>query len=158
VIQFQREFLGDVVGEIDVLLRQNFAELTPFQGELTLDPAWEQYAAMEHGGNLFVITARDGGKLVAYAAFVVSTHQHFRNDTFATNDVLFMDPAYRKGRNGYRFLKFCEDFLQVRVAETKGKVVISWRSRYDTYLANVLNKMGYTRIEILHAKILKKKD
>lgn len=76
-----------------------------------LDPNFEVYAQCEANGLLRIYTARQGGELAGYQIFVVSEHPHSKDMVVATQDILYLRPAYRRGLTGFNFMKWCMNEL-----------------------------------------------
>lgn len=152
MIAFARETLFDVVHEVDALLQLHYQELTLNRDKIALAPRWASYRALEAAGNFVLFTARDDGKLVGYSAFFIDRHMHYVGLTLATNDVLFLHPDYRTGRNGVKLIRFSEQQLDAQLAEVDHKIV--WHAKHSNYFARILEKMGYQNEEIMMARMV----
>lgn len=149
MITFQHEPLHEVAGEVDSLLELHYLELTQNKDRVKLNPRWDQYAVLQRLGALIVLTARDGDKLVGYAAFFVNRHMHHADLTLAVNDVLFLHPDYRQGTTGLRLVKFCEDSLKAAGADK-----LCFHAKLHTSLIPILHRRGYSTEEIVLGKFL----
>jgi GNAT superfamily N-acetyltransferase len=101
-----QEFLDSLVP----LLIKNFNETAYFK-DLKLMPDLGIYHTLEKAGILRIYTARSDGKLAGYSIFSVCGHSHYMTSIVAKEEVLFIDPAYRRGMLGDRMIKFCDDQL-----------------------------------------------
>lgn len=116
MVTFAREDLADVQGEIAPLLERHQAELASFP-DILADCDWNFYEAAAKTGLLQIFTAREAGKLVGYAVFVVRKHPHYRRHTWANNDVIWVLPAHRRNGTGRAFVShFLADFTGQGVA------------------------------------------
>lgn len=149
MISFTKEMLCEVVTDVDELLNLHYDELGPSPDLIQLKPMWEEYAALERMGRLLVLAVRDNGVLVGYAAFFVYQHLHYAEWTLAVNDVLFLHPEYRKGRNGLKMVRFCED--QCKAA---GANEIIFRTKSGTVMRELITTVGYAEKEMAHGKLL----
>ena len=149
MITFHKEFLCEVVNEVDALLKLHYEELTRNKDRVKLDPIWTDYAALEQAGRFHVFTAREDGLLVGYAAFFVQQHLHYRDLRVAMNDVLFLNPEHRLGMTGIRLLKFCETELK-----KLGVQKLVWHAKLDTSLIPILHRLNYQTEEISLARFL----
>ena len=149
MITYQREFLFEVVQEVDGLLRLHYDELTLNKDRVRLNPAWEEYAELERMNRFVVFTARDDAILIGYSAFFVQKHLHYADLSTAVNDVLFLHPAERQGLTGIRLLKFCESSLKAM-----GVHKLCWHAKLNTSLIPILHRMGYTTEEVSLAKLI----
>jgi hypothetical protein len=148
-MQLQQEMLFEVVSEVQDLLAMHYEELTLNKDKVRLKPMWEKYAALENAGAFVVYTARKNGALVGYGAFFINQHLHYADLTVAANDVLFLHPEHRTGRNGIRLIQFCENELRKKIGSFK----LTWHAKLGTDLGSVLNRMGYSTEESMLAKI-----
>lgn len=148
-ITYRKEFLYEVVNEVDGLLKLHYDELTRNKDRVTLAPMWEEYAALERMGRFHVFTARQGSQLIGYSAFFVQKHLHYEALITAMNDVLFLHPDHRLGMTGIRLIKFCEAELA-----KLGAHKLCWHAKLDTSLIPILRRLGYATEEVSLAKFL----
>lgn len=149
MVTFKKELLYEVVVEVDDLLKLHYEELTANKDRVKLDPVWDDYAALERMGRLAVYSARDGSRLVGYAAFFLNKHIHYAGWLPAINDVLFLHPDYRKGSTGIKLIRFCEQ--QVKKA---GADEIVFHTKQNTVMLKLLDHLGYATKEVVLGKIL----
>ena len=149
MISYQREFLSQVVLEVDHLLNLHYQELTLNKDKVKLNPMWSAYQDLETLERFFVYTAREDGELVGYSAFFVNHHLHYAELKVAINDVLFLHPDHRKGTTGIKLLKFCEKSLK-----DLGVNKLCWHCKLDTSLIPILKRLGYGTEEVSMAKFL----
>ena len=147
---YQREFLCDVIDEVQPLLDAHYQELTHHKDKIKLDPQWDQYTALELLNKFFIYTARDESELVGYAAFFLMTHMHYRATVVAQNDVLFLRADKRQGTTGIRLIDFAEAELKKLGAD---KIV--WHIKFSKDLRPILHRRGYRDEEVMTAKMLK---
>lgn len=150
MIEVRQQLLYEVMGEADALLRLHYNELTLNKDRVILNPAWEEYAALEHLKRFVLFTARQDGKLIGYSAFFVNRHLHYADLTVAFNDVLFLHPEYRATSTaGLRLLRFAD-------AELKeiGANKIVYHAKLDTNLIPILHRLGYKTEEMVLGKLL----
>ncbi len=150
MMKFQREFICEVVGEVEPLLNQHYQELVQERDQIKIDPRWEDYAALERMGFFHVFTARADGKLVGYGAFFLNKHLHHASLTSAVNDVLFLHPDHRSGMTGIKLIRFCESELKAMGAD---KLCI--HAKQESTLHLILERLGYTAEEITMSKTFK---
>lgn len=148
-MQLQQEMLFEVASEVQDLLEMHYEELTLNKDKVRLKPMWERYAALERAGAFVIYTARKNGVLVGYSAFFINQHLHYADLTVAANDVLFLHPRHRTGRNGIRLIQFCENELKQKLVSFK----MTWHAKMNTDLSSMLNRMGYSTEESMLAKI-----
>ena len=76
-----------------------------------LNPDRLQYDNLAKRGALVIYTARDGEKLIGYMIYVLLNHLHYSVPT-ANQDILYLDPAFRKGMAGVKLVKLSERLLK----------------------------------------------
>jgi GNAT superfamily N-acetyltransferase len=100
--------------ECDDILAAHWREIAVWQ-DIPLDPDWAAYESLEKLGMLVIYTVRtDDKKLVGYAVFLIRKNIHYKNHSWAANDIVFVHPDYRDGRIGRRLVRFWEQDLKAR--------------------------------------------
>ena len=152
MVTFQRERLLDVWEDAQTLLVSHYEELTFGKERIKLAPDTGKYEALERDGGLWIFTAREGGKLVGYAAFfMLDGHLHYRFNSFAINDVFYIDPARRNDVwLGYRFLRFID-----RELTEHGMDAIKFHAKTHLDYGPLLKRLGYEAEEVIWSKIRK---
>lgn len=138
-----------VKSEIDYLIKKNWEDLATDKDKIKLNPNWGFYETLNSAGYLGIYTARSDGKLVGYFIAVATEHPHFRDHIFASNDVLYLDPDYRKGLAGYRLIKFVEDDLRA-----KGVSALTITTKVHKPFDPVLERLGFNLAERVYSKYL----
>lgn len=146
---YAKEFLCDVISEVQPMLELHYQELTHHKDVIKLDPDWDRYAAMEHAGGFHIFTARDDEQLIGYSAFFLTPHIHYRHTVVAQNDVLYLHPDHRNGMTGIRLIKNSE-----REMKALGADKIVWHCKYSNDLQQILQRLGYTDEEAMLGKML----
>ena len=105
-ITHQRERFTDFIAEARPLIARHFAEVDQFLVSTGVaDEA--TYEGIEEAGLLRLYTAREAGRLVGYASFLVRAAAHCANSLHAAHDTLYLVPEARKGMAGIRFIAWC---------------------------------------------------
>lgn len=146
-LTFQTEKLFDVKGEALPLLARHWEEIALDKETVPLDPDWDLYRKIEDAGIYHVTTARKDGRLVGYAAYVLSGNFHYRSLYEAVVDIFFLAPELRKGSAGMRLLQAAEQAL---VAKGVNKIVTKDKLHFS--LAPLMKRMGYRAIETVYIK------
>src|SRR5258706_4062907 len=137
MLAYNIETLGTFLPDCKDLLIKNWQEL----GSFTLHPDLDKYVALEKNGNLLIVTVRDNGMLVGYTIMFLLHPIHYMEEDSASNDVIYLDPAYRKGRVGIKLIEFTEKQLVVRV--------VTWHvKRAHPVLGTILEYRGYDPLAI----------
>ena len=146
---YAREELMDVWKEAESLLKEHYNELTLNKEVMKLSPDWVSYFLIEAKKGLIIITAREDGKLVGYAAFFIGQHMHYKDSKTAQNDVLYMHKDYRRGFMGVRLIKESEKHLK-----HEGVVKVFWHIKDSNNFYPIMDRLGYSKEETIVSKIL----
>ena len=146
-MKYQQEFLIQVENDIRPLLEEHWKEIATNQQEIKLNPDWDMYHYLEEKGFLKVFTAREEGKLVGHYVAVLSRSLHYKDHLFATNDLIFLRPEYRKGRTGIKLIQFAEKYLK-----EDGASVLFITTKVHKPFGRLLEYLGYTADEQTYAK------
>lgn len=71
------------------------------------DVDWKMYLTAQERGMLRVITGRDAGVLKGGSVIVIGPHPHYACVS-ASLPLLFIDPEYRRGREGLKLVRMSE--------------------------------------------------
>lgn len=150
MINFQRESLADVrIAGIEDLLQRHWQEIAQFK-DIPVSVDWPMYEAVEQLDKLRIFTARTDKCLVGYAAFMVFHHGHYSSLLQAIQDVLYLAPEQRKGRVGYRLIRFAE----AELAAEGVRAVCHPEKVGHPALGRLLKAMDYQPAETLWIKRL----
>ncbi len=136
-------FLADALP----MLAKHWYEIAHYS-DIPLDPDFDAYRKIEANGQLRIFTVRIGGVLHGYAVFVVAANAHYRTSLQATQDVLYIDPGYRKGTFGMRLLWYSEN----RLREEGVEVVYHHVKVKHPVLGVLLQRMGYEVVDAIYAR------
>jgi GNAT superfamily N-acetyltransferase len=148
-VTLQRETWQSAYADAQPLLRCHWREIAHYP-DIPLDVDAASYEQVEAAGMLRIYTARLDGKLVGYAAFIVSPSLHYKGSIQAKQDVLYVDPAHRGGTIGARLVKFSDAHLAIEGVQ----VVMQHVKLSHPLLGRLLVLRGYEPIETLYAKRL----
>ena len=147
---FQQETLAQAWPDAQALFQRHYEELTFGKERIKLAPDAGRYEALERDGGLLVYTAREDGVLVAYAAFFLMPHAHYRHNLFALNDVFYTDTARRSDPwLGFRFIKF----IDAKLTGDADISAVKWHVKVTRNFGPMLARMGYLPEETIWSKI-----
>lgn len=149
VISVQRERFSDVESEIVPLLEAHWEEIANHKDKIKLRPDWPRYIAMDAAGSMMIYTARDEGKLVGYFVVLITKSLHYSDHFFASNDIIFIHPDYRKGTNAIRLIRFAENDLKER-----GISMLIINTKTKQPFDALLDRMGYQLTERVYTKVM----
>lgn len=148
-ISFQEEKIIDLREEIEPLLIKHWEELANNKDTRPLDVDFDLYIKLNEDGFIKVFTARIEGELIGYASFFIANNLHYKTWKYATADVYYLDPAYRKQGLGFIFFKEIKEwlkYLEVKSVTVQDKLNHSHR---DFFI-----KIGFTPVEQLYEIML----
>tara|TARA_R110000851_G_scaffold46429_1_gene112906 strand:+ start:1680 stop:2138 length:459 start_codon:yes stop_codon:yes gene_type:complete len=148
-MNYQQEFLDQVENDILFLIDLHYKEIALNQDKIKLNPDWEVYRALEDQGKLKVFTARDNDTLVGYFVVVVGVNIHYKDHTFACNDVIYLHKDYRKGFAGIKLIKFAKKCLT-----EDGVSVLTINTKVHQPFDKVLERLGFKLIERVYSSYL----
>ena len=151
-VSFAVEKFSDVYPAALDLLKLHYAEIAPMKDLFRLNPDLITYRKLELMGILYIITARDDGRLVGYVSLIVKEHLHYKDVLMATDDIHFLHPDYRHGRVGIEMLLFAEKQMKtlgVKVMALRAKKASGHDPLYERLL-------GYEAMDVVYLKRLDK--
>lgn len=148
-MKYQQEFLASVYLEIQDLLKSHWQEIALNKDFIHLNPDWDQYEEAEKAGQLQIFTAREGKRLVGYFVTTTAKSLHYKDHVFATNDVIYLHPDYRKGLAGWHLLKTAEKYLR-----QDGVSLLFVNTKIHKPFDVLLTRLGYNHIENVFSKRL----
>ena len=148
-ITFIKETYTNVIEDIKPLLENHWQEVANYKDKVPLKPDFNKYQTLEKNKVLVIVTCRDNEKLVGYSIFFLSKHLHYTTCLVASNDILFLDKTYRKGRTGIKLIQESE-----RLLKNMGVNRIIWHIKPKNNFSPILIRMGYIQEEIIMGKFL----
>ena len=147
--KYGREDFNKVRGEVDELFYKHWEEIALNKDKIKLNPDWSYYEALNAAGILGVYTVRKDERLVGYFIVVAKQHPHYKDHIFAVNDIIYIDPDYRKGLVGYKLIKFVEAELK-----EMGVCVFAVNTKVHKPFDAVLERLGFENTERLYTKYI----
>mgnify|MGYP000182766692 CR=1 FL=1 len=135
--------------EVDELFYKHWEEIALNKDKIKLNPDWSFYELLYAEGLLGVYTVRKDKHLVGYFIVVAKPHPHYKDHTFAVNDIIYIDPDYRKGLVGLKLIKFVEEDLK-----SKGVSVLAVNTKVHKPFDAVLKRLGFENTERLYTKYI----
>ena len=149
-MQIAHECLANVKEDIKPLLDKHWKLVALNQGQIKLNPNWEEYARLDAEGILRIFTVRDDGELVGYCVLVVSRSLHYKDHIFANNDVVFVLPDKRANATGYKLIKYAEDYCK-----NNNISLLNINTKVHIPFDNLMIGMGFNFIERIYSKCFK---
>lgn len=138
------------------LWKKHYDEIALDKHICPLDPDWEFYFAIDNPGlklELVVLTARSqSGKLAGYIFNLVGNHNHYASTRFATSEMFWLHPYFRKGWQPVRMFLENLKALKERRAEI---ATINFKLHFmDARVGKLLARLGYEPTDIVMRKVL----
>ena len=142
-ITFGIESIDQWYDDIQPLLNRHWSEIAVYK-DIPLDPNWEFYRRADSSGILVTYTARDGVELVGYSLyFILPTHHHYKGSAWATSDINWIVPEYRRQGIARGLFDLAESDLRKR-----GVVVVHTNAKTDhPDLGKLLQSRDYRLVE-----------
>lgn len=148
MITIDKENVMDIYEEMLPLLEAHFDEVGVYK-EFTLDPEWNTYSCLEDEEDLVCYTVRDNGKLVGYVVYIMHPSLHYKDETFAEMDVIYLDPNYRGGTTAAQLLMDAEDYCY-----NHGATMITMRMKVYLAFETLAKDLSYDKMEYVYTKYL----
>jgi len=148
-MNYQQEFLSQVENDILVLIDLHYKEIALNKNKVKLNPDWDVYRDLEDQGKLKIFTARDDTTLVGYFVVVVGTNMHYKDHTFACNDIIYLHKDYRKGFAGIKLIKFAKKCLT-----DDGVSILTINTKVHQPFDRLLERLGFNLIERVYSSYL----
>ena len=145
---FARETSEEVIQEIAPLFEAHYREIAHYQ-DIPLSVDYAAYLRLEARGCLRIYTIRVGILLVGYAIFAVARSMHYSTSLQARQDILYLDPEYRHGRLGMRFIAWCDEQLRA-----EGVQVVFQHIKAAHNFGPMLERLGYELIDHMYGRRL----
>jgi len=149
MVKYQQEFLYTVENDAKPLLKNHWKEIAVNKDKIKLNPDWDTYRSLEEQGKLKIFTAREDGNLVGYFVVIVAVNIHYKDHLFASNDIIYLAPDYRRGFTGIRLIKFAEKCLK-----EDGVSVLTINTKVHKPFDLVLERLNFNLIERVYSKYL----
>lgn len=148
-LTFHKESLKDCLEEIKPIWFSHWQETEGYRDGLGFNPDYNLYLEYERIGYFHLFTARHNGKLVGDCGMYVRTSMHSQTKD-AREDTIYLQPDYRKGGNGSKFLDFVENHLthEMGVREITLDIKLS-----NVRVGKLMERRGYRQRSIQYSKV-----
>ena len=137
-MHYQEESYYDIVAEITPIVYKHHEEVDLYQEHMKMDPDYEVYGNLADAGILKTFTLRNtDDQLIGYNFFCLQTNPHYKGTLWASNDIVYIDPAYRNTEHTMGFFLWCESQLRDSGAE-----VISYTMKVNKSFHSLMDHLG----------------
>ena len=116
--EYTRTDIKTLAPEIAPLLREHWSERHAHAPKYALAPNLDAYCDAEERETLGLYVARKSNKLVGYVIVFIVARPHANGEIVAVIDALFVLPEHRQQGTATGLLKFAEQDLKARGANT----------------------------------------
>jgi hypothetical protein len=152
-LKFAWERFSAIAREVQPLFRLHYREIALDQDIVPLAPDWDNYYAMELGGALHVLTARDHkDRLAGYIFNLVGPHQHYVTTRCAHSEMFYLHPHFRKGWQPVKM--FVENMRGLKDREAVIHTVNFKMTYMGGRVGKLFQRLGYAPTDIVMRKVL----
>lgn len=141
--------LDEVIEKSQSMFLDHMDETEPefIESGLKLNPDYDTYYALHKAGALFVLGVFFEDKLVGYSISICSVHLHYKDIYICANDLLYIDPEFRRSKLGLRLIIETE-----LTAKKRGASQMIWSAKPSSTLARLMESKGYRLHDLIFLK------
>jgi GNAT superfamily N-acetyltransferase len=148
-LHIKKESVAGKFETLAPLLRAHWCDLATNKELMVLKPDESRYLCLEKAGVLHCLFMYNDDKLIGYSANLLGPHLHYADLICLMNDVIFVDPEFRRGGAGLKL---------IRATEVMGRVLgakfITFHGKPDTVLTGVMPRIEYDVQDVVFSKAL----
>lgn len=137
------------IPELAEIFPRHHAELALFKDRMPLDPQYAEYVRRERAGNLFLVTVRKDGKIVAYQTVQCAPGFHYGGTLTGTTDIVYVVPEERGHGLALPLYRHVEQELRRRGAAV---FYSGYKSHNPLGMPELLKKFGFIPADSYMAK------
>ena len=155
-VSFRWERMADLLDEPNLqdMLDAHWHELGVHKDEMPLDPDYQRYVELNDVGLFRVWAGRDGGTLVAYLAFFIQPHLHYRQTLTAVEDLFMLAPTHRKGMTGIKM--FTSAFEALKDLGVR-RLICHSKTAFQAErggLSRLFERLGFEQTDLIWSRML----
>ncbi len=147
-----RERLADVLPEVEELWRLHFQETEGYRHSLGYDPNKEGFLAYDRSGMFRLYTAREEGRLVGHAGFIIFRSRHTQTQT-AGEDFFYVRNESRGWGLATSLLRFALEDLR-----SEGIDQVTFSDKQPSDLEPFLKRFGFKFVSKQYSLVFKEVD
>ncbi|CAB4129437.1 hypothetical protein UFOVP118_58 [uncultured Caudovirales phage] len=149
MITYQKETFAALSQEAEELFKKHYEESADHLDRFPLAMNLKAYLTLESKHRLETYTVRDGNKLIGYSVWMLIRPIHYSHNEVASSALIYLLPEYRKGLEGYKFIKWSIEHLKQREVE---RILVSIKANND--FGNILKRLGASDYEKVYSIVL----
>lgn len=133
------------------LFHEHRDELATNKELMVLNPDLQTYQDLYEADCLLSIGIfeENTDRLIGYSINFLTNNLHYSHLAVCQNDILYLDPEFRKGVMGIKLIRETE-----RRAKAIGADLMLWHAKAETPLNDILPRMDYGVQDIVYSKAL----
>lgn len=131
------------------MLPMHYDELTQNKELMSINPDDALYSAIEKNGDLIVLVMFSDSVVIGYSVNMLTHSMHYVGTRICKNDLFFIHPDYRHGRNGLRLINETK-----RIGKESGGQLMMWHAKQYTPMAAMLERLGCAVQEITYSEVM----
>ena len=132
------------------MLQAHFEEGSTYREEAPLNVDWAGYEQHERRGTCLTVGAFDGPRLVGYSGVARVPDLFYSSIVSGVLQLIYLKPAYRKGMNGFRLLRYMMRLAKALGCNQFTVSVSRGRKREAQWIAS----LGFKHRELVFTKSL----
>ncbi len=151
-LTFQVERFGQYQSDAEPLQLEHWREIASDKDRMPIGIDLHRFSLLDATGQLLICTARRGGWLIGYVAYVVCAHPHYATVTCAFEDAYFLTASERTG-NGLSFRKQVGVRLiefSLERAKDRGAKQVKFHTKEIRSVAAVLKRLGMKKTDEIY--------
>jgi len=148
MLTYQQEEMHQFYADAQPLFHNHWEAVEKPQDDTPPSLDLAKYNALNDIGAVHITSAREEQhRVVGYVVYVLSNHLHHASMELAEVSSYWLEPEFRRGRNGLELMMAAEVSLKALGVEK----LIS-KSKIGTRIASLFAYMDFEPVEIVHAK------
>jgi GNAT superfamily N-acetyltransferase len=149
-VEIKEEALKDCLDEMKPIFDLHWDEVAIHKENIKLNPDYNRYLQMADDGSIKAYIARENGKLIGYAIFIISYNLHYKDHVYAHNDIVYLSKDYRGSGLAVKLFKIAE----LELKENYNVDVINVSMKVTLPFDDLMEYLGFEYIERTHSKFI----
>ena len=149
-IEVKEESLKDCLDEMKPIFDLHWDEVAVHKESIKLNPDYEKYLQMANDGGVKAFIAREDGRLIGYAIFIIAKNLHYSDHIYAHNDVVYLE----KGRRGSGLAIDIFKYSEATLKENYDVDVVNVSMKVAFPFDDLMKHLGFEYIERTYSKFI----
>jgi GNAT superfamily N-acetyltransferase len=149
-VEIKEEALKDCLDEMKPIFDLHWDEVAIHKENIKLNPDYDRYLQMANDGSIKAYIARENGKLIGYAIFIISYNLHYKDHVYAHNDIVYLSKDYRGSGLAVELFQIAE----LKLKENYNVDVINVSMKVALPFDDLMKYLGFEYIERTYSKFI----